>query len=261
MKTIEVAQRPTTWIARVNLGRQMRDSGEKMVADALRERLDKVGEATWLKEVEREWGWSRTTAYNHLNPELLQKDRARAAARRSDSLNIDPADQAVAEWATAAEKTLADPTKSLEDVATIERQAGGIITALAERRLRAQRALGAMLNETETVEPAPGPKSLTAMAAKTKTAERALPRGQQEAPPNPLVPENRVYQADGALGSIRWGLEMLEKNPRCLTPKRVEILGALWDRLSVVLEQYGNEGGTAEDLDTTPEAAAVDGRA
>jgi len=81
MKTFEEIKKPTTWIARVNLGRQMRDAGEKMVADALRERLNKVGEAKWLVEVEREWGWSRTTAYRHLNPELLQKDRDRAKAR------------------------------------------------------------------------------------------------------------------------------------------------------------------------------------
>lgn len=80
-KTTEEFQQPTTWIARVNLGRQMRDAGEKMIADALRERLDKVGEARWLVEVDKEWGWSRTTAYRHLNPELLQKDRDRAAAR------------------------------------------------------------------------------------------------------------------------------------------------------------------------------------
>jgi hypothetical protein len=85
-----VEQQPTTWIGRVNLGRQMRTNGEQIIAKALQERLDKVGEATWLKECESEWGWARTTAYNHLNPELLEKDRARAAARRSDRLNIEP---------------------------------------------------------------------------------------------------------------------------------------------------------------------------
>ena len=88
-KTTEEVQQPTTWIARVNLGRQMRDAGEKMFADALRERLDKVGEARWLKECESEWGWSRTTAYPHLDPELLQKDRDRQAAPRSDARNIE----------------------------------------------------------------------------------------------------------------------------------------------------------------------------
>jgi hypothetical protein len=76
-----VEQQPTTWIGRVNLGRQMRDAGEKMVADALRERLDKVGETRWLKECESEWGWSRSTAYRHLNP--AQMEAAREATRES----------------------------------------------------------------------------------------------------------------------------------------------------------------------------------
>jgi len=87
-RSITLSTAPS-WVARVNQGLTMRATGEAMIAKALRERLDQVGEARWLLECEAEWGWSRTTAYNHLNPELLQKDRDRAAAaRRSDRLNI-----------------------------------------------------------------------------------------------------------------------------------------------------------------------------
>ena len=77
-------QQPTTWIGRVNLGRRMRDAGEKMVADALRERLDKVGEVLWLKECEAEWGWSRTTAYRHLNPDQMEKARVATQEARAN---------------------------------------------------------------------------------------------------------------------------------------------------------------------------------
>lgn len=86
--TAVIIETKTSWISRVNTGIRMRETGEQMVATALRERLNKVGEAEWLKECEREWGWSRTSAYRHLNPELLQKDRERMKEVRSDRRNI-----------------------------------------------------------------------------------------------------------------------------------------------------------------------------
>ena len=286
-------QQPTTWIARVNLGRQMREAGEKMIADALAERRAFLkDDDLFFKECEDAFGWARSTVYNHLKVENLQKDRDRAKERRVAS--PDRLDEE-----KERERILAKAVEPIHQAIQAGRvrlvpDCAGDLTILKRVEPRPLEEIAADLRDLplKKVEPAtitcsycsetypkrdfskhvekcpgpqiesepkaePGPKSLTALAA--RPAERALPRGQQEAPPNPLVPENRIYLGDTALSQIRWGLESLEKNPRCLTPKRVEILGALWDRLSVVLENYGNDGGTTEDLDTTPETAAVDG--
>jgi len=78
------------WGRQVNTGLQMKRAGEEMVAKALRARLDKVGEKEWLQECEDEWGWGRTQAYAHLNPELLAKARERVAEARSYSTNAAP---------------------------------------------------------------------------------------------------------------------------------------------------------------------------
>jgi phage N-6-adenine-methyltransferase len=57
---------------------KLRDKAETEIAAVLREHLDEVGEPAWLEWCEREFGWKRTAAYNHLHPERLQKDRDRA---------------------------------------------------------------------------------------------------------------------------------------------------------------------------------------
>jgi len=72
----------TSWIARVNAGLKKRADGEREIAAALKERLDQVGEAAWLQQCEDEWGWSRATAYRHLNPEKMEASRATAKAQR-----------------------------------------------------------------------------------------------------------------------------------------------------------------------------------
>src|SRR5947208_10071552 len=58
---------------------KLRDKAEAEIAGVLREHLDAVGELAWLAWCEREFGWKRRQAYNHLNPEQLQKDRDRKA--------------------------------------------------------------------------------------------------------------------------------------------------------------------------------------
>jgi hypothetical protein len=89
MKTTAVEQQPTTWIARVNLGRQMREAGEQMIADALRERRKSLdNDDLFFQECETAFGWARSTVYNHLKVENLQKDRDRSKERRSPD-NLD----------------------------------------------------------------------------------------------------------------------------------------------------------------------------
>ncbi len=150
--TLSSKSTASSWILRVNAGLKLRGESEAVIAAALRERLDQVGEAAWLQDCEREWGWSRTTCYRHLNPELLQKDRDRAKARafrfadRSEIGTLepapeDPAQTAVAEWAKDAETTLADPNATLQDVLEVERQAEGLQDALKNRIERDRAAL------------------------------------------------------------------------------------------------------------------------
>ena len=50
-----------------------------------------VGESVWLEWCEREFGWKRRAAYNHLNPEQLQKARDRDEERRAQPVHIEPA--------------------------------------------------------------------------------------------------------------------------------------------------------------------------
>jgi hypothetical protein len=81
---------PTTdWITRATDAIKRRDQNEAEIAAALREGLDLLGKPKWLEECERTWGWARSTAYNHLNPKLLAKDRARTqAAAMSRDLDV-----------------------------------------------------------------------------------------------------------------------------------------------------------------------------
>jgi len=77
MKLIEVERdtsRASEVRALLEIGR-MGDEAYAKVAVLLRKELDAIGETKWLKWCEREFGWKRTAAYRHLNPELLQKDR------------------------------------------------------------------------------------------------------------------------------------------------------------------------------------------
>lgn len=80
----EVLKQPTTWTARVNAGLKQRAEGEKLIADALRERLDKVGEALRLKECEAEGGWFHSAAYRHLNADQMEKARVATQEARAN---------------------------------------------------------------------------------------------------------------------------------------------------------------------------------
>lgn len=55
----------------------------KEEAAALRETLDAMGETAWLAWLLEERGWSRATAYRHLNPETLAKNAKGQAERRT----------------------------------------------------------------------------------------------------------------------------------------------------------------------------------
>lgn len=68
---------------------QARDESEAKIAAILREGLDELGEAKWLEWCEKEFGWARRTAYRHLNPEQMEKDREDYRAR-AESRHIAP---------------------------------------------------------------------------------------------------------------------------------------------------------------------------
>jgi hypothetical protein len=61
-----------------------REACEQKVAAALRVKLDRLGETAWLAECEHEMGWSRRTAYRHLNPEQMEAAREDARERRAN---------------------------------------------------------------------------------------------------------------------------------------------------------------------------------
>jgi hypothetical protein len=87
---------------------------EAAMASALRIKLNRLGEKAWVEECKREMGWSRTTAYRHLNPELMEKNRAAAAAARANVPTVGmsaPATPAAPAPATAPEP----PTNEGED--------------------------------------------------------------------------------------------------------------------------------------------------
>lgn len=62
-----------------------RDEGEREAAAILRKQLDTLGEAKWLAWCEREFGWARSTAYRHLNPEQMERQRADNVVRNAMS--------------------------------------------------------------------------------------------------------------------------------------------------------------------------------
>ena len=58
-------------------------SREGRRSKALRVKLTRFGEAKWLEEREREMGWSRSTAYRHLNPAQMEAAREDTTTRRN----------------------------------------------------------------------------------------------------------------------------------------------------------------------------------
>jgi hypothetical protein len=54
---------------------------ETEIAKILRTHLREVGESDWLAWCRTNWGWARSTAYRHLNPEQVQKHRERERDR------------------------------------------------------------------------------------------------------------------------------------------------------------------------------------
>jgi hypothetical protein len=57
---------------------------ERELAGVLREHLDEVGETAWLEWCAKHWGWGRSTAYLHLDPEQLQAKRKRDRNRQTN---------------------------------------------------------------------------------------------------------------------------------------------------------------------------------
>lgn len=89
MKQAEIRKENQSIEARVRLGLKLREQGEQMIADALQEKLDAAGEEAWLFWCKEEFGWGRSAAYRHLNPESLKADRE-AASQRRDSRDAAP---------------------------------------------------------------------------------------------------------------------------------------------------------------------------
>lgn len=65
-----------------------RDEGEREAAAILSKQLKALGEAKWLEWCEREFGWKRSTAYRHLDPEGSEKARVDTAERRATSQQL-----------------------------------------------------------------------------------------------------------------------------------------------------------------------------
>lgn len=85
MNAKEIRSQSNSIESRVTLGLKLKSQGEEMVARALREKLDKVGQSEWLTWCKDCWGWGRRQAYAHLNPEQLQKDRDRKHQQGAES--------------------------------------------------------------------------------------------------------------------------------------------------------------------------------
>src|SRR5688572_15086100 len=79
-KVVQLKASPTeTRAARVRALLKDREKADEEIAAILREQLDDLGEAKWLAWCEQEFGWRRSTAYKHLNPEQIEADRKRKA--------------------------------------------------------------------------------------------------------------------------------------------------------------------------------------
>lgn len=62
-----------------------RDNAEKEIAEILREQLDELGERNWLAWCGEEFGWARSTAYRHLSPEQVERERENSRTRAATS--------------------------------------------------------------------------------------------------------------------------------------------------------------------------------
>jgi len=64
---------------------QSRDKSEAEIAAILRKQLDVLGESDWLIWCETEFGWARSTAYRHLDPAQVEKERENSRERAATS--------------------------------------------------------------------------------------------------------------------------------------------------------------------------------
>lgn len=69
---------------RIRILLKSREESDAEIASLLREQLDGMGEGKWLAWCELEFGWSRTTAYRHLNPKLQERAKQSQAERRAN---------------------------------------------------------------------------------------------------------------------------------------------------------------------------------
>jgi hypothetical protein len=72
----------SSWVARVNAGLKLRAGAEREIAAALAEHKKKVGTKRWLADCEREWSWSSSTAYRHLDPKQMEAARVHTCEQR-----------------------------------------------------------------------------------------------------------------------------------------------------------------------------------
>jgi hypothetical protein len=93
-KVVQLKASPaSTRASRVRALLKDREKAEAEIADILREQLDDLGEKDWLVWCAEEFGWARSTAYRHLNPEQMEKKRAaNAEARKSPQGRHEPED-------------------------------------------------------------------------------------------------------------------------------------------------------------------------
>ena len=88
-KSVEITVVKVSW-PHIREMVKLKGNIEHEVARCLRAMLDELGEKAWLEACEKEMGWGRTSAYKHLNPELLEKAREKATEVRSHSVNAAP---------------------------------------------------------------------------------------------------------------------------------------------------------------------------
>lgn len=85
-KVLQLKTTPaTTRATRIRTILKERAEGEAEVAALLREELDELGEVNWLAWCDNEFGWARSTAYRHLNPQGLERERENDTGRRAMS--------------------------------------------------------------------------------------------------------------------------------------------------------------------------------
>jgi hypothetical protein len=268
-KSTHVSPPPVgNWVARINAALKVRAGAEREIAAALAEHKQKVGTKRWLEDCEREWGWSSSTAYRHLDPKQMEAARAHTCAAAASPKVGTKSQPVCAECGQVSSGSWQTHTAGCSKETTKQKET---------------RAIEAAYPRPALVPPPPPPSprkkpckdcGMSSMhrlecsqydhAARAER-QRWLMGGvgpeqqeQQRAAERAAMAEDarqhRTQQLQDNLRQLAGLVVEIEASHTLLTPRYVEMLCTAWDKIGAMIERHSHDGAITNG---EPEGEAV----